>query len=111
MRECFRENPCDRPGFDEIKLKLHSVYEEMIENSRTKLSLIVPEDSQVYTMPIHTVINDEMRNQYSEMIKENKGWRKHPNKRTEKAKISESTSLHYASLEKLKSPASDHEFS
>ena len=103
ITECFRENPCERPDFDQITRKLQSAYEEMIENSQTKSSLIEPEDSQPYTILIHMSGNDVMKNQYEKLIAENKTQHKNSNMNKERSKLSESCSLHYASIENLKS--------
>ena len=101
MTECFRENPCERPDFDQITRKLQLAYDEMIKNSQTKSSLIEPEDSQPYTTLIHKAVNDKMKNQYAKLIAENKTQHKYSNVNKEKSKSSENCSLHYASIENL----------
>ena len=111
ITECFRKNPRDRPGFEEIIGKLQLAYDEMVKNARTKSSFIVAEEKQSYMTPFHGVLSNEMENQYTEMIKENKYQRQNSNKRREKTKIIENDSIHYASLEIIKSSASDQEIS
>ena len=107
ITECFRKNPCDRPGFEEIIGKLQLAYDEVLKNARTKSSFIVSEEKQSYMTPFHIVLSNDMKNQYTEMIKENKYQRQNSNKRREKTKILEDDSIQYASLEIIKSSASD----
>ena len=109
ITECFRESPCERPDFDQITRKLQSAYDEMIENRRTKSTLIETEDSEPYTTLIHKVANDKMKNQYAKLIAENKTQHKYSHVDKEKSKLSENCSLHYASIENLKISSNDKE--
>ena len=109
ITDCFKKNPCDRPGFVEIIEKLQFAYDEMIENSRSKSLFIESEEQQFYMIPIHKVGNNEMKNQYTEMIKGNEYQCQNSIKKREKTKMLENGSIHYASLEMIKSPESDQD--
>ena len=101
ITECFLKDPRARPGFGVILNRLVDAYEELNESHRSKTYLVTNEGHPIYTIPIHKSINDDMKNQYDKLLKQNTNLQADVDEEvTQKGEL-QNGSIHYASLEKI----------
>ena len=101
IMECFLKNPRARPGFREILNRLDDAYEKLNENHKSKTSLVANEEHPMYTIPIHKSVNDDMKNQYTNLLKQNTYVQDDMDEEVQREGGPQNGLLQYVSLEKL----------
>ena len=101
ITECFLKNPRARPGFREILDRLVDAYEKLNETDRSKTSLVTNEEHPIYTIPIHKSVNDDMKNRYTKLLKQNTHLQANMDDEVTRNGETQNGSIQYASLEKI----------
>ena len=108
IKACFQKDPDARPGFGEILNRLHVAYKSMIENTAPKEPSTAEEDDQNYLVPIHKSRNENMKNQYTKMLKENRSRRSKTKVEVNETTPLDSSSLDYVSIQNFEPSRGSH---